>query len=63
MRDAGTFTELGDIFKKTLPFCEMSLEAFVASPTVETAIGLRQACILACTAGDGLANVRCAEVV
>ena len=61
MKDAGTFVELPDLLAKTLPFCESALQQFEASPTQETAAGLRQACILACTAGDAMANVRCAH--
>ena len=62
MKGAGTFVELPDLLAKTIPFCEDALDAFKASKTIETAVELRQACLIACTAGDAMANVRCASI-
>lgn len=58
MKDVGTFVALPDLLAKTIPYVEDVLESFKASPTLQTAIDLRQACILSCVAGDSMANLR-----
>ena len=58
LKVTGKFLELPDLLAKTLPFCEDAVHAFTTMPTVESAIVLTQAAVLACTAGDGMANVR-----
>ena len=62
MKGAGTFIELPDLLAKTIPFSEDALDAFKASPSPETAVELRQACLLSCTAGDSMGNVRRASL-
>jgi len=55
----GKFYEMGDILSKALPWSQSKLDEFTAEPNANTARGLRQACVLLCSAGDAFGNVRC----
>jgi hypothetical protein len=55
------FVRLEEILKRTVPFILTAIETFKENPTTQTAMGLRNATLLALTAGDSW-NVRPGEL-